>query len=1500
MARESATLTGSATQSLPPITLRNALVTQPFDPELLTPDGRLGLSFLGGNRVRFLALGDPAINVTSGAPRFAAPMAQGAVIDVDLPPLAARSANLVRVDGAAPLYTSTALQIWTNSGQGALSLDPRYSPAGKPFPVTTPGECAGITPAMRESVVAPGGRYECYRLIHFQPYYAPTTGALLLHQAEVAVVVDARRPDTTTGVPARAANPNVVSVQYLSGTMAPCRSQGQSFYLWALEASATADARLVVSEGGRWSYNETPWNPNTWTTQREFGALYDSVRNDVEGTRRICRHIDPATGQPSCTTATEEDFARVYPLAARPIFLADGTRRTDGGLPTHLQCGYTWVTPEGTDVFCRPNPAINGTVQPSVAVELTQGFESSTGMHFFAFGQHTGWVLRRLDASINSRRFNPEGLNSFPPVQPDPIHRPFSPVFLNTATGFWAENRTSPERSLPLQRQWPLFQFMTLDDGIRNAAGAQYGGLGLLPEYGTAMWTNMHYWEASFACGVSPTCLLHLPMNELFYDTTAARGVLRALPLTQDTSSNSDFLDAAGNPLARISPYVGQLQGAARFVGEVYGTASDERYLSGYRGTAVSLGASGLVTVSGNTADAPACRRNKGCLAAETYGGGFTAEVAFLLLFNPAGVSLPIAQHHGLWAFRVQGGALVADLTYVGADQVRRVLTLSAPGTLPYSQLGATPAAQAPNWRHVALRVAPDEGQAFLLVNGVVAARADLVAGSTFMGPASGSGELVRAGPGGACTACPANDALFIDELAFHRVALPLEEVAASASAFSGRQDFLTPSEARTLFARYFSATNPRQLGLQPDGFPRFVRPEDLRVPASFRAFLQPGQEAAFRQLVAVGEQLFRSPVLSTNAAGVSQTQAGTGEPLSCATCHRQERAFTDGRATAMGTQSVPLNTPTIVNRAFGTNQFFARRSQDLIDLALEPVVDPRELNGNVPRILERINTGADQAALRQGFTSVFGAVPVTSNHLELALTAFQLVQLSVDSLSEAVIASGQPVVDGQGNLLRPELLRLGRELFEGKARCSACHTGPNLTDELAHDTGVSATAGAIKTPTLWDVADTAPYFHDGSRATLRDVLDFYNRGGNVPGRVRDGLRVIDPELRPLALAERELMALELYVRSLRNAAPVMSQGFQGLAFSDHGPIPGMSCVSVNESADPAGWSDNYLCSPRPEGLAWSSAGPIAGMRCTQVSEAAEPPETTWNDNYVCVPTSSTLNFTWSMAGPVAGKACVRFHEPADPQPWMDNYLCYDEPLRLRFSAEGAISGMVCTLTNELYDTAGGWSDNYLCANKDVGLRWSMGGPISGMRCTQVNEGLEPPETTWNDNYVCVPPESDVLLSYSMAGPVAGLSCVVLNEPRDPHSWGDNNLCFREEPLALTFSAAGAPAGQSCISVNEGADPGGTWSDNYFCANRDIGMRWGSAGPIAGMRCTQVNEPAEPVSTTWNDNYLCVPPASSVTFTWSYSGPLAGRTCARWYEAADPHSWGDNYLCYAY
>jgi hypothetical protein len=85
----------------------------------------------------------------------------------------------------------------------------------------------------------------------------------------------------------------------------------------------------------------------------------------------------------------------------------------------------------------------------------------------------------------------------------------------------------------------------------------------------------------------------------------------------------------------------------------------------------------------------------------------------------------------------------------------------------------------------------------------------------------------------------------------------------------------------------------------------------------------------------------------------------------------------------------------------------------------------------------------------------------------------------------------------------------------------------------LRHDTGISPESQTIKTPTLWEISKTAPYFHDGSAQTLADVIDSYDRGGPIHPRSHAGIRIIDPELRPLGLSPIEKDALEQYLRAL-------------------------------------------------------------------------------------------------------------------------------------------------------------------------------------------------------------------------------------------------------------------------------------------------------------------------------------------------------------------------------
>jgi len=150
----------------------------------------------------------------------------------------------------------------------------------------------------------------------------------------------------------------------------------------------------------------------------------------------------------------------------------------------------------------------------------------------------------------------------------------------------------------------------------------------------------------------------------------------------------------------------------------------------------------------------------------------------------------------------------------------------------------------------------------------------------------------------------------------------------------------------------------------------------------------------------------------------------------------------------------------------------------------------------------------------------------------------------SLASFVRSILSGDSPFdrfVNGDRAALSPEQ-QAGLQLFRGKANCVACHIRPNFTDERLHNTGIAwrdgkfadtgAGHGDFNTPTLREIARTAPYMHDGSFATLEDVIEYYDRGGSRnPG--------LDPEIRPLHLSSTEKQNILAFLRCLNGATTV-------------------------------------------------------------------------------------------------------------------------------------------------------------------------------------------------------------------------------------------------------------------------------------------------------------------------------------------------------------------------
>jgi len=273
---------------------------------------------------------------------------------------------------------------------------------------------------------------------------------------------------------------------------------------------------------------------------------------------------------------------------------------------------------------------------------------------------------------------------------------------------------------------------------------------------------------------------------------------------------------------------------------------------------------------------------------------------------------------------------------------------------------------------------------------------------------------------------------------------------------------------------------------------------------------------------VELGRKLFSDPILSRDKS------------LACAGCHDPERGFTDGRAVSVGvfgrvgTRSVP----TLVNRAYGSSFFWDGRTSSLEEQVLQPIQDPKELDMTLKDVVERLRHDRKYSEL---FQAVFGRIP-THVDLAKALASYVRTILSGDS-------SFDRYLNGERDALS-EREREGLRIFRSKGNCTACHVGPNFTDERFHNTGIAwrdgelldpgrfevtgkeDDRGAFKTPTLREIAQTAPYMHDGSVATLEEVIEFYNRGGNTN-------LYLDPELRPLHLTAEEKKSLLAFLKSL-------------------------------------------------------------------------------------------------------------------------------------------------------------------------------------------------------------------------------------------------------------------------------------------------------------------------------------------------------------------------------
>jgi cytochrome c peroxidase len=333
--------------------------------------------------------------------------------------------------------------------------------------------------------------------------------------------------------------------------------------------------------------------------------------------------------------------------------------------------------------------------------------------------------------------------------------------------------------------------------------------------------------------------------------------------------------------------------------------------------------------------------------------------------------------------------------------------------------------------------------------------------------------------------------------------------------------------------------------------------PKDLPlgVSATLYALSVPADHVPTPERVALGDKLFNDKRLSAD------------DSVSCATCHDPKAGFVDHKAVSEGVGKAKgtRNAPTVLNAMFGAMQFWDGRSATLEAQAKLPITNPVEMamkDGDA--VVAKLRKIPEYV---EAFKNVYKR-DISFDDVADAIAAFERTQFSGEAPFDRFIMGDENAIDASA--------KRGWALFNGKARCNACHQGnavsPLFSDQKFHNIGIAAhkqdfpalarealsivrsgdqkqidelalqskygelgrflvtkqanDVGAFKTPTLRNVAATAPYMHDGTLATLWDVMDHYNKGG-VPNPFLDG------GMQRLGLSEAEIDDVVRFMETL-------------------------------------------------------------------------------------------------------------------------------------------------------------------------------------------------------------------------------------------------------------------------------------------------------------------------------------------------------------------------------
>jgi cytochrome c peroxidase len=270
-------------------------------------------------------------------------------------------------------------------------------------------------------------------------------------------------------------------------------------------------------------------------------------------------------------------------------------------------------------------------------------------------------------------------------------------------------------------------------------------------------------------------------------------------------------------------------------------------------------------------------------------------------------------------------------------------------------------------------------------------------------------------------------------------------------------------------------------------------------------------------------------------------TRVSKDGTISCATCHDPKMAWAEHTpvSTGVGHQKGARNSPTVINATYATSQFWDGRAKTLEDQAVGPVENPIEMGHTMTAVVAHLST---IPGYQERFKKVFGT-GVSKEGFAKAIATFERTVLSGDSPYDRFVAGDQSAMS--------DAQKRGWESF--RDNCATCHTPPlmsnyrffnagvgsdkpNADEGRMKVTGKESDRGKFRVPALRNVADTAPYFHDGSAAKLEDAVALMAGGGKNNPNLSEMLKAV----REAGLGPKEQKDLMEFLKALSGKYPVV------------------------------------------------------------------------------------------------------------------------------------------------------------------------------------------------------------------------------------------------------------------------------------------------------------------------------------------------------------------------